>query len=74
MISYEKTDQSSVIKTHMSQTTSDYEWLRVTLKVTKSDYKWLKMTANDCESDYKSIQVTTSDYEWKGIRLQSGYK
>ena len=40
-------------------TTSDYEWLQLSLSQTTSDYEWVQVTTSDC----KGLQVTTSDYE-----------
>ena len=61
------------MKRQTSQTTSDYEWLRVTtsdcewlrvrLQVTTSDCKWLRQTTSQTTSDYAWLQVTMSDYE-----------
>ena len=54
------TNLGSVIKRQTSQTTIDYEWLRVTT----SDYKWLKrQTTSDYEPDHELLQVTKSDYK-----------
>ena len=48
--------RGSVIKRHTSQTTNDYEWLRMTTSDYELDYEWLRVTT----SDYELLRVTTS--------------